>query len=75
MCMSEFWWLLRGDIKFHPSWAELRGAFSGGEAHKAKEQSGASGHGAEEAFQQPAEMETLGGPHAVEQKQTNGLNG
>lgn len=26
-------------------------------------------------FPQPAEMETLGGPHAVEQKQTNGLSG
>lgn len=25
-------------------------------------------------LQQPVEMETLGGPHAVEQKQTNGFN-
>lgn len=29
----------------------------------------------EEAFQQPAKIETLGRPHAVEQKQTNGLSG
>lgn len=36
---------------------------------------GASGLYTEGAFQQPSEMETLGRPHAVEQKQTNGLSG
>lgn len=34
----------------------------------------ASGFDTEEAFQPPAGIETLGGPLAVEQKQTNGLN-
>lgn len=47
----------------------------GAQASTGEEEYGASGLGTEEAFQQPAEIETLGGPHAVEQKQTNGLNG
>lgn len=35
---------------------------------------GYGGLSSDEALRQPAEMETLGGPHAVEQKQTNGLS-
>lgn len=35
----------------------------------------ASGDGTEEAFQRPTEAETLGGPLALEQKLTNGING
>lgn len=59
-------------VKFRPSWAKLRGSFSGGRAHKVKEWLVGM---VQVVFQQPAEMETLGGPHAVEQKQTNGLGG
>lgn len=65
-------------VKFRPSWAKPQGATSRGKARTSEGTNcgyGASGLGTEEAFQQPAEMETLGGPHAVEQKQTNGLNG
>lgn len=32
------------------------------------------GHSSQEALLQPTKMEALGGPHAAEQKQTNGLS-
>lgn len=54
-------------VRFHPSRAS-----QGVELHKAKQRLVGM---VQLAFQQPVEMETLGGPHAAEQKQTNGLNG